>query len=131
MSEQRDGGGAEAGARVVAFGGGHGMHACLSALRRLTDQLTAIVTVADDGGSSGRIRAERVEKEVDHRQPRKCGPVQMIAEIDARRVCGQRFDGAWQLARGRDDVGGERIQRVDVARRAGRPPVPWSGCGPA
>jgi uncharacterized cofD-like protein len=43
---------------VVAFGGGHGMHACLSALRTLTDRLTAIVTVADDGGSSGRIRQE-------------------------------------------------------------------------
>lgn len=34
------------------------MHACLSALRRLTERLTAIVTVADDGGSSGRIRTE-------------------------------------------------------------------------
>jgi uncharacterized cofD-like protein len=44
--------------RVVTFGGGHGMYACLSALRRVTDQLTAVVTVADDGGSSGRIRGE-------------------------------------------------------------------------
>jgi len=44
--------------RIVAFGGGHGMYACLSALRRITDQLTAVVTVADDGGSSGRIRRE-------------------------------------------------------------------------
>lgn len=44
--------------RVVAFGGGHGLAASLSALRRVTDQLTAIVTVADDGGSSGRLRAE-------------------------------------------------------------------------
>lgn len=44
--------------RVVACGGGHGLAASLSALRRLTDQLTAIVTVADDGGSSGRLRAE-------------------------------------------------------------------------
>ena len=43
---------------VVAFGGGHGMFACLSALRRVTDRLTAVVTVADDGGSSGRIRRE-------------------------------------------------------------------------
>jgi uncharacterized cofD-like protein len=43
---------------VVAFGGGHGLSASLSALRRVTDRLTAIVTVADDGGSSGRIRAE-------------------------------------------------------------------------
>ena len=44
--------------RVVAFGGGHGLSANLTALRRITDQLTAIVTVADDGGSSGRLRAE-------------------------------------------------------------------------
>ncbi len=59
MSEQRDGEAPrDGGPRVVAFGGGHGMHACLSALRRLTDRLTAIVTVADDGGSSGRIRSE-------------------------------------------------------------------------
>lgn len=43
---------------VVAFGGGHGLAASLSALRRITDQLTAIVTVADDGGSSGRLRRE-------------------------------------------------------------------------
>ncbi|MBK7723363.1 MAG: uridine diphosphate-N-acetylglucosamine-binding protein YvcK [Austwickia sp.] len=43
---------------VVAFGGGHGLAASLSALRHLTDAITAIVTVADDGGSSGRLRAE-------------------------------------------------------------------------
>jgi uncharacterized cofD-like protein len=44
--------------RVVAFGGGHGLHASLSGLRRVTRNLTAIVTVADDGGSSGRLRRE-------------------------------------------------------------------------
>ncbi|MGH3319677.1 MAG: gluconeogenesis factor YvcK family protein [Streptosporangiaceae bacterium] len=44
--------------KVVAFGGGHGLFASLSALRRVTDKLTAIVTVADDGGSSGRLRTE-------------------------------------------------------------------------
>ena len=43
---------------VVAFGGGHGLSASLSALRRITDRLAAVVTVADDGGSSGRLRAE-------------------------------------------------------------------------
>lgn len=46
------------GMRAVALGGGHGLHATLSALRRLTDDITAVVTVADDGGSSGRIRRE-------------------------------------------------------------------------
>ncbi len=44
--------------RAVALGGGHGLHASLSALRLLSTDLTAIVTVADDGGSSGRIRRE-------------------------------------------------------------------------
>ncbi|WP_206065264.1 uridine diphosphate-N-acetylglucosamine-binding protein YvcK [Nocardioides sp. JQ2195] len=43
---------------VVALGGGHGLHASLSALRRVTDDLTAVVTVADNGGSSGRLRGE-------------------------------------------------------------------------
>ena len=44
--------------RVAALGGGHGLFASLSALRRVTRQLTAIVTVADDGGSSGVLRRE-------------------------------------------------------------------------
>ncbi|MBD7994074.1 uridine diphosphate-N-acetylglucosamine-binding protein YvcK [Arthrobacter sp. Sa2CUA1] len=43
---------------VVALGGGHGLSASLSALRLLTTDLTAVVTVADNGGSSGRLRDE-------------------------------------------------------------------------
>jgi uncharacterized cofD-like protein len=43
---------------VVALGGGHGLFASLSGLRRVSRDLTAIVTVADDGGSSGRLRRE-------------------------------------------------------------------------
>lgn len=48
---------------VVAFGGGHGLAASLQALRLLVDdlavdELTAVVTVADNGGSSGRLRGE-------------------------------------------------------------------------
>jgi len=46
------------GLRAVALGGGHGLATSLSALRRVTDDLTAIVTVADDGGSSGRLRRD-------------------------------------------------------------------------
>ncbi len=44
--------------RVVAFGGGHGLAASLAALRQVTPHVTAVVTVADDGGSSGRLRDE-------------------------------------------------------------------------
>jgi uncharacterized cofD-like protein len=46
------------GKNVVALGGGHGLYASLSALRLLDVDVTAVVTVADDGGSSGRIRRE-------------------------------------------------------------------------
>lgn len=44
--------------KVVALGGGHGLAATLTALRQITNDLTAIVTVADNGGSSGRLREE-------------------------------------------------------------------------
>jgi uncharacterized cofD-like protein len=46
------------GPRVVAFGGGHGLAVTLQALRRITDRLTAVVGVADNGGSSGRLREQ-------------------------------------------------------------------------
>ncbi|HEY2301335.1 MAG TPA: gluconeogenesis factor YvcK family protein [Acidimicrobiales bacterium] len=45
-----------AGPRVVALGGGHGLAASLRAVRRYASNVTAIVSVADDGGSSGRLR---------------------------------------------------------------------------
>ena len=46
------------GPKVVALGGGHGLHASLSALRHVVTNPTAVVTVADNGGSSGRLRGE-------------------------------------------------------------------------
>jgi uncharacterized cofD-like protein len=44
------------GPRVVAIGGGHGLATLLRGLKERTRNLTAVVTVADDGGSSGRLR---------------------------------------------------------------------------
>jgi uncharacterized cofD-like protein len=44
--------------RAVALGGGHGLAASLSALRHVVRDITAVVTVADNGGSSGRLRTE-------------------------------------------------------------------------
>jgi len=46
----------ERGPRCVAIGGGHGLAMLLRGLKRYTNHLTAVVTVADDGGSSGRLR---------------------------------------------------------------------------
>lgn len=46
------------GPKVVAIGGGTGLPTLLRGLKQHTDNITAIVTVADDGGSSGRLRRE-------------------------------------------------------------------------
>ncbi|MBA3946465.1 MAG: uridine diphosphate-N-acetylglucosamine-binding protein YvcK [Herpetosiphonaceae bacterium] len=46
------------GPQVVALGGGHGLSTLLSGLKEHTEQIVAIVNVADDGGSSGRLRRE-------------------------------------------------------------------------
>ncbi|WP_297005747.1 uridine diphosphate-N-acetylglucosamine-binding protein YvcK [uncultured Corynebacterium sp.] len=44
--------------RIASLGGGHGLFATLRAARGVADYVTAVVTVADDGGSSGRMRRE-------------------------------------------------------------------------
>ena len=46
------------GPRTVAIGGGHGLATLLRGLKEHTHNITAVVTVADDGGSSGRLRQE-------------------------------------------------------------------------
>lgn len=46
------------GPEIVAFGGGTGLSNLLRGLKKKSDNLTAVVTVADDGGSSGRLRDE-------------------------------------------------------------------------
>jgi uncharacterized cofD-like protein len=44
--------------RIVALGGGHGLSVALRALREYAGEITAVVSVADDGGSSGRLRRD-------------------------------------------------------------------------
>jgi uncharacterized cofD-like protein len=48
--------GPSSGPRVVAIGGGHGAAQTLRSARRYAGEITAIISVADDGGSSGRLR---------------------------------------------------------------------------
>ena len=45
-------------AKIVAIGGGHGLAMTLRAVRRYSNDITAIVSVADDGGSTGRLRRD-------------------------------------------------------------------------
>ena len=78
------------GPRVVAVGGGHGLAASLRALRTYAGEITAVVSVADDGGSTGRLRAA-----ADRPAPgdlRKC--LVALAESDSRLAAAMehRFD---------------------------------------
>jgi len=74
------------GPRIVAIGGGTGLSTLLRGLKTYTSNLSVIVTVADDGGSSGRLRDEyRVLPPGDFRQ---C----LIALADAEPLMKQLFD---------------------------------------
>jgi uncharacterized cofD-like protein len=46
------------GPNIVALGGGHGLAVALGAIREYAGEITAVVSVADDGGSSGRLRRD-------------------------------------------------------------------------
>jgi uncharacterized cofD-like protein len=48
----------ERGPRIVTIGGGHGLSTLLRGIKRYSNNITAVVTVADDGGSSGRLRQD-------------------------------------------------------------------------
>jgi uncharacterized cofD-like protein len=74
------------GPRIVAIGGGTGLSSLLRGLKAYTSNLSVIVTVADDGGSSGRLRDEyRILPPGDFRQ---C----LIALADAEPLMKQLFD---------------------------------------
>ena len=75
----------ERGPKIVAIGGGHGLSNLLLALKEYTSNITAIVTVADSGGSSGRLR-----EQFDIVAPgdiRNC----LVALADAPALMGQLF----------------------------------------
>ena len=86
----------EKGPKIVVIGGGTGLAMLLRGLKEYTSNITAIVTVADDGGSSGRLR-----KEFDVLPPgdiRNC----LVALADAEPLVGKlfqfRFEEGTELA---------------------------------
>ncbi|MCS7207011.1 MAG: YvcK family protein [Dehalococcoidia bacterium] len=84
------------GPRVVAIGGGTGLSTLLRGLKQYTAHITAIVTVADDGGSSGRLRAELgIPPPGD---ARNCLIALSEAEPVMERLMGYRFQKGESLA---------------------------------
>ncbi len=82
----------ESGPRVVAIGGGHGLSQLLQAVRSYAGEITAVVSVADDGGSSGRLIAG-----LDMPPPGDVRRALLALAADAtiaRALFGYRFEGA-------------------------------------
>ena len=96
------------GPRIVAIGGGTGLSALLRGLKKHTSNLTAIVTVADDGGSSGVLRAQLVVPAVG--DIRNC----IVALADAEPLMGRllqyRFPGDPA-----DSLGGHAVGNLLIA----------------
>jgi uncharacterized cofD-like protein len=92
-------GGPGAGPVVVAVGGGHGLAATLRAIRRYTDHVTAVVSVADDGGSSGRLR--ELLGIIPPGDLRKC----LVALAEP----GSRLAGAFEYRFGEDEPAGHEL----------------------
>ncbi len=106
------------GPRIVAIGGGTGLSALLRGLKEHTSNLTAVVTVADDGGSSGVLRTELGIPAVG--DIRNC----VVALADAEPLMGQllqyRFPGDGPASRARG-------QRTDPAEDGAEAPVAGLG----
>ncbi len=104
------------GPRIVAIGGGTGLSALLRGLKEHTSNLTAVVTVADDGGSSGVLRTELGIPAVG--DIRNC----VVALADAEPLMGQllqyRFPGDGPASRARGE-GTDRAEDGPVAPVAG------------
>jgi uncharacterized cofD-like protein len=100
------------GAKVVAIGGGTGLSNVLRGLKHHTSNLTAVVTVADDGGSSGRIR-----REMDVIPPgdvRNCIAALSDAEPLVNRLFQYRFDDDHG-----DAIGGHSFGNLFIVAMAG------------
>jgi uncharacterized cofD-like protein len=90
------------GPRIVAIGGGTGLSTLLRGLKQHTSNLTAIVTVADDGGSSGALREQLGIPPMG--DIRNCIAALADAEPLMSELLGYRFPG------GHDGVGGGPVE---------------------
>lgn len=109
--------------RVVTVGGGHGVAASLRAVRRYAGTIDAVVTVADDGGSTGRLRA--VAQRPAPGDLRKClvalaAPDSMLAaamehRFDSGELAGHAFGNLLILALA--ESGGELVPALDEVGR--------------
>jgi uncharacterized cofD-like protein len=95
--------------RVVALGGGHGTAVTLRAARRYADEITAVVSVADDGGSTGRLR-EQLDV-VALGDLRKC----LVALADDSSVLARAFEHRFDSAAEGTELHGHALGNLILA----------------
>jgi uncharacterized cofD-like protein len=98
--------------KVVAIGGGHGLAVTLRAARGYARTLTAVVSVADDGGSSGRLRDELGM--VPPGDLRKC----LVALADDTSEPARTFANAFEYRFDADDPSGHALGNLVIAALA-------------
>jgi len=97
------------GPRVVALGGGTGLSTLLRGLKEHTSNLTAVVTVADDGGSSGKLRTQLGLPPVG--DIRNC----IVALADAEPLMGELLQYRFPGEEGPDSLGGHAVGNLLIA----------------
>ena len=97
------------GPKVVALGGGTGLSTLLRGLKEHTSNLTAVVTVADDGGSSGKLRTELGLPPVG--DIRNC----IVALADAEPLMGQLLQYRFPGEEGSEGLSGHAIGNLLIA----------------
>ncbi|MBM3139913.1 MAG: YvcK family protein [Chloroflexi bacterium] len=104
----------ERGPRIVAIGGGTGLSNLLRGIKRYSSNLTAIVTVADDGGSSGRLRRDL--QVIPPGDIRNC----IAALADAEPLVTELFQYRFREGDGpAEGVGGHAFGNLFIAAMAG------------
>jgi uncharacterized cofD-like protein len=97
------------GPRVVALGGGTGLSTLLRGLKEHTSNLTAVVTVADDGGSSGKLRTQLGLPPVG--DIRNC----IVALADAEPLMGELLQYRFPGEEGPESLGGHAVGNLLIA----------------
>jgi uncharacterized cofD-like protein len=101
------------GPRIAALGGGHGLSTMLRGLKEHTSNLTAIVTVADDGGSSGKLRDQLGVPAVG--DIRNC----LVALADAEPLMSELFQYRFPGEAGPTSLAGHAIGNLLIAAMTG------------
>jgi uncharacterized cofD-like protein len=101
------------GPRIAALGGGHGLSTLLRGLKEHTSNLTAIVTVADDGGSSGKLRDQLGVPAVG--DIRNC----LVALADAEPLMSELFQYRFPGEAGPTSLAGHAIGNLLIAAMTG------------